>query len=86
MATCDIGIDLGTSSVVIYVDGKGVVLDEPSVVAYNIKTKQLIAVGSEAYKMVGDVYKRQAICHENKGRYGYCRIPTELHKIGRVHV
>ena len=53
MATCDIGIDLGTSSVVIYVDGKGVVLDEPSVVAYNIKTKQLIAVGSEAYKMVG---------------------------------
>lgn len=49
----DIGIDLGTANVLINVQGKGIVLDEPSVVAIDTNTNRLLAVGSEAYKMVG---------------------------------
>ncbi|AQW22253.1 rod shape-determining protein [Lentilactobacillus curieae] len=49
----DIGIDLGTANVLIYVAGKGIVLNEPSVVAIDTKTNQVLAVGSEAYRMVG---------------------------------
>lgn len=49
----DIGIDLGTSSVLIYVRGKGVVLKEPSVVAVNTKTGTVLAVGESASLMLG---------------------------------
>ncbi|MDD7693215.1 MAG: rod shape-determining protein [Lactobacillaceae bacterium] len=49
----DIGIDLGTANVLIYVQGKGIVLNEPSVVAIDTKTNKILAVGSEAYRMVG---------------------------------
>ncbi|HJE97883.1 MAG TPA: rod shape-determining protein [Ligilactobacillus acidipiscis] len=49
----DIGIDLGTANVLINVQGKGIVLDEPSVVAIDTDTDRILAVGSEAYKMVG---------------------------------
>ena len=49
----DIGIDLGTANVLINVKGKGIVLNEPSVVAVDTQTGKVLAVGSEAYKMVG---------------------------------
>jgi rod shape-determining protein MreB and related proteins len=49
----DIGIDLGTANVLIYVRGRGIVLDEPSVVAIDSITKKVLAVGNEAYRMVG---------------------------------
>lgn len=49
----DIGIDLGTSSVLIYRRGKGIVLREPSVVAIDIKGGKILAVGSEASRMLG---------------------------------
>jgi len=49
----DIGIDLGTANVLIHVKGRGVVLDEPSVVAINSDTKQVLEVGEEARRMVG---------------------------------
>ena len=49
----DIGIDLGTSSVLIYMRGKGVVLREPSVVAIDTKGGKILAVGSTASKMLG---------------------------------
>ena len=49
----DIGIDLGTANTLVYVKGKGIVIDEPSVVAINNKTKQILAIGAEAKKMVG---------------------------------
>lgn len=52
MAT-DIGIDLGTANIIITVAGKGIVLNEPSVVAYDKKKKAVVAVGKEAYKMIG---------------------------------
>lgn len=49
----DIGIDLGTANVLIYVKGKGVILNEPSVVAMDRRTSQVIAVGEEARNMIG---------------------------------
>ncbi|MGL4911454.1 MAG: rod shape-determining protein [Romboutsia sp.] len=53
MARADIGIDLGTANVLVYVDGKGIVLEEPSVVAIEKRTKSVLAVGEEARKMIG---------------------------------
>ena len=49
----DIGIDLGTATVIAYVKGKGVVLREPSVVAVDNDTKEVLAVGQEARRMLG---------------------------------
>jgi len=49
----DIGIDLGTANVLIYVKGEGIVLNEPSVVAIDSETKKPLAVGSEAKEMLG---------------------------------
>ncbi len=49
----DIGIDLGTANTLVWVKGKGVVIREPSVVARHKKTKQIIAIGTEAKKMLG---------------------------------
>ncbi len=49
----DIGIDLGTASVLVYVKGKGIVLKEPSVVAIDQNTNKFLAVGEEARKMLG---------------------------------
>jgi len=49
----DIGVDLGTASVLVYVKNKGIVLNEPSVVAIDRDTGQIFAVGEEARKMLG---------------------------------
>ena len=49
----DVGIDLGTATTLIYVKGRGIVINEPSVVAINQKTGQILAIGDEAKKMVG---------------------------------
>lgn len=49
----DIGVDLGTSNSLIYLSGRGIVVSEPSIVAINSKTNQVITVGVEAKKMLG---------------------------------
>lgn len=49
----DIGIDLGTASVLVYIKGKGIVINEPSVVAIDINTNKILEVGEEARKMLG---------------------------------
>lgn len=49
----DIGIDLGTANTLVYVKGKGIVLNEPTIVALNKKTGQLVAVGNDAKSMLG---------------------------------
>jgi len=49
----EVGIDLGTANVLVYVKGKGIVLNEPSVVAINKDTNEILAVGDEARKMLG---------------------------------
>ncbi len=49
----DIGIDLGTANTLVYVRGKGIVINEPSIVAINQKTGKILAIGSDARRMVG---------------------------------
>ncbi|MSU56012.1 MAG: rod shape-determining protein [Candidatus Taylorbacteria bacterium] len=49
----DIGIDLGTANTLVYMRGQGIVINEPSVVAVNQKTGQVVAVGSQAKEMLG---------------------------------
>ena len=53
MITTDIGIDLGTASILVYIRGKGVVLKEPSVVAFDRDTNKIKAIGEEARLMLG---------------------------------
>lgn len=49
----DVGIDLGTASILVYVRGKGIVLREPSVVAVEKITGRILAIGEEARRMLG---------------------------------
>jgi rod shape-determining protein MreB len=49
----DIGIDLGTANTLVYVKGRGILINEPSVVALNQKTGEILAIGNEAKRMVG---------------------------------
>ncbi len=51
--SADIGIDLGTANVLVFLKGKGIVLDEPSVVAIEEKTEEIVAIGQRARSMVG---------------------------------
>lgn len=53
MFSNDIGIDLGTANTLVYVEGKGIIINEPSVVAVNQKTGQVLAVGQTAKDMLG---------------------------------
>ncbi len=49
----DMGIDLGTANTLVYVKDKGIVINEPSIVAINLRTDQILSVGEDAKKMVG---------------------------------
>src|SRR3989339_860858 len=51
--SADIGIDLGTNNTLVYVKDKGIVISEPSVVAINTRTNQILSIGEDAKKMVG---------------------------------
>lgn len=53
MFSNEIGIDLGTANIVIYVKGKGIVSNEPTVVAIDKRSKKTVAFGEEAYQMIG---------------------------------
>lgn len=59
----DIGIDLGTCNTLIYVKDKGIVINEPSVVAINARTEQILSVGKEAREMVGKTPPHLIISH-----------------------
>jgi rod shape-determining protein MreB len=49
----DVGIDLGTANTLVYVQGQGIVVNEPSVVAIDQKSQEVMAIGNDAYEMVG---------------------------------
>ena len=67
----DIGIDLGTATVIAFVKGKGIVLREPSVVAVDSNTGEVVAVGQEARKMLR---KNTWKYSSNKTTKGWCYI------------
>src|SRR5438105_4179832 len=58
----DLGIDLGTSNTLVYVRDKGIVINEPSVVALNTRTDQILAVGRAAKDMIGKTPSYIATC------------------------
>ena len=69
----DIGIDLGTANVLIYIKGQGIVLNEPSVVAIDADTKRPLAVGSETSRtpyrreqVLASTYTIISVCSEKK--------------------
>ena len=53
--SCDIGIDLGTANFLVYMKDRGIVISEPSVVAFKTKTNEVMAVGTEAKRMLSRV-------------------------------
>ena len=55
--SADLAIDLGTANTLIYVRGKGVVLNEPSIVAFDRNTKKIVAIGKEAQEMLGRTHR-----------------------------
>ncbi len=61
MIGTDLAIDLGTSTFKIYLDGKGIVLCEPSIIAVDNYTDEVIAIGSEAYEMLGRTSDRVTV-------------------------
>lgn len=63
MLGTDIAMDLGTSAVKIYLDGKGIILNEPAIIAVNVETDQVVATGREAYAMVGRTSDKIDVCH-----------------------
>lgn len=61
--TVDVGIDLGTSVVKIYTPDRGIVLKEPAVVAVDRDTEEILAIGSDAYRMLGKTSERIAVVY-----------------------
>jgi Actin-like ATPase involved in cell morphogenesis len=59
----DIALDLGTSAVKIYLDGKGIILNEPAIIAVNVETDEIMATGKEAYAMVGRTSDKINVCY-----------------------
>ncbi len=60
MFSNDIAIDLGTANTLIYMKGKGIVLNEPSIVTYDVTSRKIIAIGEESKQMMGKVHKELA--------------------------
>lgn len=68
----DIGIDLGTANMLVTLKGKGIVLKEPSVVAIDRKTGNIVATGDEAKDMLRKNTRTDKSCKTTK-RWSYCR-------------
>ena len=69
----DVGIDLGTATVIVYVKGKGIVLREPSVVAVDNITGDVLAVGKEARRMLGRTPRKYS-CNKTIKRWSNIRL------------
>ncbi len=62
-----IGVDLGTANILVYINGSGVVFNEPSVVAFDVATNECIAIGKRAFEMVGKEHKHIRIAKPLEG-------------------
>ena len=79
MLGSDIGIDLGTSTTLIYIQGRGVVLNEPSVVATYTYTDEVLKVGDEAHKMLGRTHKGiSAVYPLDQGVISDCHLAEQM--------
>ena len=65
----DIAIDLGSDRIRVFIEGKGKVLDEASVITYDVDTREVFAVGNEAYNMIGKTpYPRSSSARQRSYR------------------
>src|SRR3990170_3036943 len=70
----DLAIDLGTANTLVYVKGKGIICNEPSVVVMRMDNKKVVAVGTEAKKMLGRTPSRRAVGqHDCRHRWRHDR-------------
>jgi len=76
LLSSDLAIDLGTSNTLVYVRGKGIVVNEPSVVAINKNSGEVEAVGREAKEMLGR-YTGPHSCNSTVERGGHCRFQSD---------
>jgi rod shape-determining protein MreB and related proteins len=84
----DLGIDLGTKNTLVYTEDKGIIINEPSVVAVNIRTDEIIAVGAEAHKMIGKTPSHiQAIRPMSEGVISDFEVTEKMLRyfINRIH-
>lgn len=87
MSTPDIGIDLGTANIIMTYGKKGIVLSEPSVIAYNTSNQRILAVGQEAYQMIGKTPAYIDVVHPlvngviSDNLLTQCMIREFLHKV-----
>jgi rod shape-determining protein MreB len=84
----DLGIDLGTKNTLVYTEDKGIIINEPSVVAVNVRTDEIIAVGAEAHKMIGKTPSHiQAIRPMSEGVISDFEVTEKMLKyfINRIH-
>lgn len=87
MFTKHVGIDLGTANVLVYVKGRGIVIDEPSVVAMGVRDNNVVAVGSEARSMMGRVPGNYSVVRPMRDGVIADYLVTEAmlkHFVGRV--
>ena len=69
MMSNDIGIDLGTASILVYIKGKGVVLKEPSVVGIDRDTNKIMPIGEEGRLMIARTTRNRSSPSSSSGRY-----------------
>ena len=77
----DIGIDLGTANTLVYVKGKGIVINEPSVVAVNQKTGRVVAAGMQAKDMLDLLKVRLTASRQKCGLLGFKILKTMLYSL-----
>ena len=81
----DIGIDLGTANILVTLKGKGIVLNEPSVVAFDRRSQRILATGFEAKEMLGRTPEQiKAIAPTPRGKY-FGAIGFPIAASGRSH-
>ena len=86
----DIGIDLGTTNTLVYIRSKGIVINEPSWVAVEKRTRQPVAIGAQAKEMVGRTPANLSVIRPMRdgviSRGSKLSRPPSSKKIGRAHV
>src|SRR3954462_3616845 len=78
----DLAIDLGTANTLVYARGRGIVLNEPSVIALNVQTGEVLAMGHEAWQMIGRTPGYiQAVRPLRKGPITHCDLPQRMTRL-----
>src|SRR5690554_7408233 len=87
-----LGIDLGTANLLVFLEKKGIIFDEPSVIAFDRESGRIVAAGEDAHKMLGKVHHKISVIKPLRNgvisdmRAAKALLTYVLGKIGRAHV